>query len=144
MRGCLGHQQCSQLCVSCEKQAPPFETRFKRFMNQWYKTLSNCGSSLNDHIMRPTNIATFWPTKGNHFVLYPMTAADHLGYLNKWRPFGTPVFEFSAQSPGLDLPLSPKQLVLVHILQGPRLLFYEVHWLLQNHAKLLFELNYSL
>ena len=39
----------------------------RRFLNYWYKTLSNCGYSLKNSIVQPTKTATFWPTKDNLF-----------------------------------------------------------------------------
>jgi len=52
------HHQCSQLCVACQKRGPSFGTRFKLFLSELYKALSNCGYSLKDRIVRPTKIAT--------------------------------------------------------------------------------------
>jgi len=40
-------------------------------MNECYKALSNFGYSLKNHIVRPTKIPPFWPTKGNRFCVKP-------------------------------------------------------------------------
>jgi len=39
------------------------------FWIKWYKALSNCGYSLKNSIVRPTNIATFWPAKDSLFCV---------------------------------------------------------------------------
>jgi len=58
-----------EICVACEKWGQLFGTRFKRFLKQWYKALSNCGYSMKNSTFRPTKLATFWPTKDNLFYV---------------------------------------------------------------------------
>ena len=76
------------------------------FLNQWYKALSKCGYYLKNCLVRPTNTATFWPTKVTTFVWHLTIVADNLWYLSKWRPFWRPPIWLLPQMPGLDPPLT--------------------------------------
>jgi len=85
-----------------------FGTRFKRFLNYWYKALLNCGYSLKNSIVRQTKIATFWPTKDNLFCVTHNDCRRQPLVFKQVKTFLPPpnLTAHPPQTPGLDLPLA--------------------------------------
>jgi len=73
------------------------------------KALSDYGYSLKNCIVRPTKIATFWPTKDNHFCVTPNDCCREPLVFKQAKTFLAPLFDFlPPQTPGLDTPLPCK------------------------------------
>ena len=92
-------------CAACEKWGATPWTHYKRFVNYWYNTLLNCGNSMKECTVQPTNMATFLAIhKVTTFVWYSAIVTETKVF-NQVKTFSATLYMTASSRPGLDPPL---------------------------------------